>query len=386
MGPWFFRDSGKPFQPGCSYETLVKMVDRGQITKSSVIRGPTTKQFWTVARRVPGVAHLLGYCHSCDAGVDPDDHGCYACGAPFGAYLDRNYLGLPEIRPLPWEARLDPDAVESEPGFEVETSGREAATGGLSGFASDDELIDDGGGARSPDPVVSSPPARQWARPRPVPESPVPVPAVMTTPVRSQPTVFDDSTSGAVTRALRRKLVSQQRMIRVMAVLVVMGLVIALASNLDALAKLGSQPVPAEPGSGGLAAATEDMGTAAIEELDATVVDQQSSDDGFGAPAPVPDTETLPVQSQPSAVDGGEETSAEDAILAAYAKAMELISAAARSDRSLDERIGDYKQALDSLKSLGGAVPSDAQAADLPDLIERVEEELERLRLKEFFG
>src|SRR5580765_972695 len=109
MGPWFIRDENRPFQPGCSYETLIRLIERGQVTKYAIIRSPTTKQFWTVAKRVPGIAHLLGYCHNCDASVDPGDHGCHACGVPFGAYLDRNYLGLPEVRPLPWEAPIEED-------------------------------------------------------------------------------------------------------------------------------------------------------------------------------------------------------------------------------------------------------------------------------------
>ncbi|MHC4082683.1 MAG: hypothetical protein ACYSU2_15325, partial [Planctomycetota bacterium] len=206
MGPWFVRDPGKPFHPGCSYETLVKMIDRGQVVKTSVIRGPTTKQYWTVARRVPGVAHLLSYCHSCDAAVDPEDHGCHACGAPFGAYLDRNYLGLPEVRPLPWEAHMEEAALEEPHTFSVETSERDPVTGGISHFASDAELRDDGGTAAAAAPGRGAPPApaRQWARPNPVPEAPVPAPAVATTVAPHQPTVFDDSTSAAVTRALRR--------------------------------------------------------------------------------------------------------------------------------------------------------------------------------------
>ena len=48
MGPWFLRDPDRPFQPGCSYETLVRLVDRGVVTRYSIIRGPTSKQFWTV--------------------------------------------------------------------------------------------------------------------------------------------------------------------------------------------------------------------------------------------------------------------------------------------------------------------------------------------------
>ncbi|MHC4766672.1 MAG: hypothetical protein ACYTF2_16385, partial [Planctomycetota bacterium] len=270
MGPWFVRDPGKPFHPGCSYETLVKMVDRGQIDKTSIIRGPTTRQFWTVARRVPGVAHLLGYCHSCDAPVDSDDHGCHACGVPFGAYLDRNFLGLPEIRPLPWEAPTEEGSLEAPPDSGLEASAREPAAGRLSQFASDAELLDGGAAAGAPGPSGASAPVREWARPRPVPAVATDAPAMG----GARPTVFDDSTSAAVTRALRRRLASQQRMIRVMAVLIVVGLVIVLASNLDKLARLtgggGSSPATQEAPVGSSASA-DDTAAAAIEELDASI-------------------------------------------------------------------------------------------------------------------
>ena len=83
MGPWFVRDDARPYQPGCSYETLVRLIDRGQITRHAIVRGPTTKQYWTVASRVPGIAHLFGTCHACSTTVDAGDHGCHACGVPF---------------------------------------------------------------------------------------------------------------------------------------------------------------------------------------------------------------------------------------------------------------------------------------------------------------
>jgi hypothetical protein len=394
MGPWFVRDSGKPFHPGCSYETLVRMIDRGQVDKNSIIRGPTTKQFWTVARRVPGVAHLLGYCHTCDAPVDPDDHGCHNCGVPFGAYLDRNFLGLPEVRPLPWEARMEEGSLEVPPTFSVEASDRDVAAGGrLSHFASDDELLAGGGEAEPSAPGVASAPDRQWTRPRPVPAAAAPAPAAGTEAGNARQTVFDESTSAAVTRALRRRLASQQRMIRVMAVIVVAGLVIVLAANLDTLAKLiggGGAATQTQPASAEPAAPTDDMGAAvAIEELDESITGQQSSDNGPGAPVSTPAAGSGmgPAAVQPSsAADQNAQSPPEEVILAAYAKALELISAAARADRSLDERIGDYEQALESLQSLGGSAPSDQQPADLTDLIDRVEQELERLSLKEFFG
>src|SRR5690348_425633 len=65
MGPWFIRDKANPFRPGCSYEVLRKQIAAGKIKPTTVLRGPTTRQFWSVARNVPGVAHLLGYCHRC---------------------------------------------------------------------------------------------------------------------------------------------------------------------------------------------------------------------------------------------------------------------------------------------------------------------------------
>ncbi len=99
MGPWQVRDPDRPFDPGLSYTRLAEMVDAGEITRVSIVRGPTTRQLWTVAKRVPGVAHLLGYCHRCDEKVDPRSTRCTHCNALFGAWLDRNHLGLPDIMP-----------------------------------------------------------------------------------------------------------------------------------------------------------------------------------------------------------------------------------------------------------------------------------------------
>jgi hypothetical protein len=107
MGPWFLRDPKRPYQPGLSYETVIQLISQDRITRNSIMRGPTTRQFWNVAKRIPGVAHLFGCCHACDGVVAPDDHACPHCGERFGAYLDRNHMGLPEVRPLPDEAPGD---------------------------------------------------------------------------------------------------------------------------------------------------------------------------------------------------------------------------------------------------------------------------------------
>ena len=110
MGPWFVRDAEHPFRGGMAYERLVEMIDGGEITRYTVVRGPTTGQLWTVVRKTPGLAHLLGDCHQCNAKVEPAATRCSQCRTVFGAWLDRNHLGLPEIQALPG----DPDGYDHE--------------------------------------------------------------------------------------------------------------------------------------------------------------------------------------------------------------------------------------------------------------------------------
>ena len=94
MGPWFIRDRNTPFRPGCSYEVLVKQVEKAKIKATTILKGPTTRQFWSVARNVPGVAHLLGYCHACGAHCQKTDESCNECGEVFFAPKLRDNLGL----------------------------------------------------------------------------------------------------------------------------------------------------------------------------------------------------------------------------------------------------------------------------------------------------
>lgn len=94
MGPWFIRDKHNPFRPGCSYDVLVKQVKSGKVKRSTVLRGPSTCQFWALARNVPGIAHYLGVCHECNMEVGTDDKECSACKAKFEPPTDRNELGL----------------------------------------------------------------------------------------------------------------------------------------------------------------------------------------------------------------------------------------------------------------------------------------------------
>lgn len=104
MGPWFLRDLSKPFQPGCSYATLVRMAQRGKIRPETVLRGPSTRQFWSFARQTPGVAHLLGECHACHKPVEPTSTSCANCRASFVVQDDRQTLGLSPVHLLPGDA------------------------------------------------------------------------------------------------------------------------------------------------------------------------------------------------------------------------------------------------------------------------------------------
>lgn len=94
MGPWQIRDKNNPFRPGCCYDVIKKMAAAGKIKSTTVMRGPTTRQFWSVARNVPGVAHLIGYCHACGSHVSPSDAKCGECGEVFTEPRERNTLGL----------------------------------------------------------------------------------------------------------------------------------------------------------------------------------------------------------------------------------------------------------------------------------------------------
>lgn len=251
MGPWWVRDLRRPHQPGCSYETLVKLIERGSITKLSILRGPTTKQFWTIARRVPGVSHLLGYCHQCDASVDPGDHGCHSCGVPFGAYLDRNFLGLPEIRPLPWEADGADDMRRNRA-----RSGYGGGPVGLSSFATDEELTESGNypaiGGGAPSSGGGTQAARLAAAVRDSGESPQVFAgsAAFRTPMTTyaaavaapqvgaeQPRVPEgDHAAGVAVRAMQRQLAAQQRTIRTLIIVTAAVTLIALLLTIGASA------------------------------------------------------------------------------------------------------------------------------------------------------
>lgn len=115
MGPWSIRDDRQPHRPGCTFDTVARLIQQDSIGLNTVLRGPTTRQFWTLARHTPGVAHLLGICHSCQTPVKPDAFSCPSCHASFIVERDRQHLGLGPARPLPGQGLPEVLALKAEP-------------------------------------------------------------------------------------------------------------------------------------------------------------------------------------------------------------------------------------------------------------------------------
>ncbi|MCA9297036.1 MAG: hypothetical protein KC983_10975, partial [Phycisphaerales bacterium] len=245
MGPWYIRDVGQPFRPGCSHDTLMMLVDRGVVTRTTVVRGPTTRQFWTVARRVPGLAHRLGYCHACDARVDAGDESCHACGAAFSVYFDRNDLGLPEIRPLPWE---DASAAGAGRQHHPASTNEWMSMGGrLSSFATDEQLFSQSAGHS----------AGTIAAPAPMP----------VTNGSALETHDDRMPTQATINALQRTVQRQERLVRRLGIVaavaigigIIMLIMILMRGGAESAANSAREHLSEKPGTAADTADTDDV-------------------------------------------------------------------------------------------------------------------------------
>ncbi len=121
MGAWFVRDPRRPHFVGFGYEALCAAIRNGEIGRDAIVRGPTTRQLWTLARRAPGLAHLFGRCAACQSPMNPDDAACAACGATTSIDQDRNFFGLPVVEPIspPRGAKADLSAFVLDAGLLV---------------------------------------------------------------------------------------------------------------------------------------------------------------------------------------------------------------------------------------------------------------------------
>src|SRR5688500_10677335 len=78
-GPWYGGQSRKPSAPGRNSATLLLLIQKGRVTPRSVIRGPTTSQFWRHAARVKGVSREFGLCWHCGQDVAKSARMCANC-------------------------------------------------------------------------------------------------------------------------------------------------------------------------------------------------------------------------------------------------------------------------------------------------------------------
>ena len=106
MGPWYWRDEKRPYIPGFNLQVLGQLIAAGKIAPQSVIRGPSTHQFWSQAKFVPGVAHRLGLCHACGEPANASDTACGACGVSFEVTGDRESMGITDQPPVELMLRL----------------------------------------------------------------------------------------------------------------------------------------------------------------------------------------------------------------------------------------------------------------------------------------
>lgn len=357
MGPWFVRSPDRTYLPGCSYERMLRLIELGEITRYSVVRGPTTRQLWTVAKRVPGLAHLLGTCHECGERVDPAETHCTHCGVAFGAYLDRDWLGLPEVRPLPGEPGEDVLGLAA-PG--PAASGRRLPAPmpmGLSSFASDAALYAD-----DVAPLEAAEPGGP-----------------------AKPSEAQILASPAV-RALQRRLARQDRALRVLALLLVIAVLAGIVINLQALGRLKRNAPPAE----------EPAAEVAVE-ADGEAMTPPAGADAAGPAAPT-GSEALPGgdDAAPDANDAGateaegaaSEESADEATPtgaeAADDPELAAIDARLAAADALDgaARIDELAAVLAQLEALAASRDDDALRRRVGRLRDRVERE--RLR-HEFF-
>lgn len=109
MGAWFVRDPRRPHFVGFAYEALCAAIRNGEVGRDAIVRGPSTRQFWTIARRAPGLAHLFGRCYACQSPLAADDPACRACGAATSIDGDRNFFGLPAYEPIAPPSNAKPD-------------------------------------------------------------------------------------------------------------------------------------------------------------------------------------------------------------------------------------------------------------------------------------
>jgi hypothetical protein len=79
IGPWYVLQTRNPSAPGMKWSTLLTLIDKGQVSPRSVVRGPTTHQLWRFAAHVKGLSREFGVCYSCGGKIERTTHQCPHC-------------------------------------------------------------------------------------------------------------------------------------------------------------------------------------------------------------------------------------------------------------------------------------------------------------------
>ncbi len=79
IGPWHVRQVRNPWAPGMGFDTLLALVKRGQVTRDSIVRGPTTHQLWKRAGEIKGLSREFGICYSCGGEIGTQANLCPNC-------------------------------------------------------------------------------------------------------------------------------------------------------------------------------------------------------------------------------------------------------------------------------------------------------------------
>lgn len=343
MGPWFIRDESQPFRPGCSYETLARLIERGKVTTETIVRGPMTHQFWKRVGQVQGLSHLAGVCYECGERVGRTDVCCEYCGVLFTVEGDRDTLGLAPVRSI--EAMTvakaaAPPARVNDPlasvGYDRLRAAVDAASLAESGDAARSalaEATDDSPGAVA----VPRQPHRRRIR-------------------------KEQLTPGQLLVEQARR---EQRMFMVKGAIGAVIVFIAALGLIWMLAWAGAISLPFPlPGvhPGGKAITPPAAGQPPESGVDSETT---GDDEANASPEVAPDNPTLPVET--AAIDP-----ARQALLDLYAEGVRLVDGT--TIENLEEAVADFIKVRDEL-------PENLHPEDLPAQLRKAQRRLEQLKL-----
>jgi len=115
IGPWYVLQARNPAAPGMKCNTLLGLIRKGQVTPKTIVRGPTTHQFWRFAARVKGISREFGICFSCGTRLETKATECPHCGKSQELPSNPDTLlegDLPPSQPVFREVKSDPSAAD----------------------------------------------------------------------------------------------------------------------------------------------------------------------------------------------------------------------------------------------------------------------------------